>query len=117
MRGKLLFARRLEYLGNRLLRQPPLERLLCLIEIDGERLLNVAANGTGWIGSAVVQGKKLPLFYGLVDLQQGDLRRVARKLPPAANARLRCDQSGLPQPPQHAPDEHRMGVDAPGDLL
>ena len=71
-----VFTCGLEHLGNRLLCQNLLERLLGLTKVDRQRPLNVPANQTIGIGCAMVHREQMSFVDGPVDFEQRDHRRI-----------------------------------------
>ena len=65
----------------------------------------------------MMEGKERLVFDGPVDLAQGDRGGRGGEPPAAAVAGLRCDQARGAQGTEDAPDDHRVGVDATGNVF
>lgn len=109
--------RRVQSLGNGLLGERLLKGAFSLANRRAQHLADVAAHGALLVGLAAVQGEQVAAFHGLIHIEQGDRPWRAQQPPTAADAGLRPNKRRAMQLPEDAPDEDRVGVDAPRQAL
>jgi hypothetical protein len=65
----------------------------------------------------MMQRQKMTFIHRAIDIEQRNRLRQTAQTPASPYPGLRIHYPGLIQHPQDAPDKHRIGIDAPGDMF